>query len=190
VCTLRFDDREQAFLEQKDLFVAKALEGLGYSHLSEVRDLTTILPSPLPPTLIKDYRGISPTEREAMRAAYWGGHGVAHFIVTNPNDPSSYTHPLLEIASQLSDVIPLKHPVIHPMETHPEAISRFGPQDGTLKIYDLDTKDGSQGYREQAETNEMFDAHNDGLGYAGAVRLSRCTRIPRLFGEDTPIFRT
>jgi len=33
----------------------------------------------------------------------------------------------------------------------------------------LDTKDGRMGYREQAETSEQFDAHNDGLGYAGAV---------------------
>jgi len=55
------------------------------------------------------------------------------------------------------------------MEGHREAISRFGPADGTLKIYDLDTKDARFGYREQAETSEMFSAHNDGLGYAGAV---------------------
>ena len=55
------------------------------------------------------------------------------------------------------------------MEGHPEAASRFGTSDGTLKIYDLETKDGQPSYREQAETSEQFDSHNDGLGYGGAV---------------------
>ena len=104
-----------------------------------------------------------------MSAAYWGEHAVAHFIVLNPDAPVGRSHPLLVIAEQLAGVLPLQFPVDHPMEGHPEAVSRFGAPDGTLKIYDLDTKDGRTGYREQAETSEQFDAHNDGLSYAGAV---------------------
>jgi hypothetical protein len=121
--------------------------------------------------LIEDYRNVSKQAKTALANAYWGEHGVAHFLVLNPTDKGVRSHPLLELAQQLSDVIPLKHPVDHPMEGHREAVSRFGPPDGTLKIYDLETKDGSTGYREQAETAEMFDAHNDGLGYGGAVEV-------------------
>ena len=58
------------------------------------------------------------------------------------------------------------------MERHPEAISRFGKPDGTLKIYDLPIPPGVDKYREQAETSEIFAAHNDGLGYGGAITVS------------------
>jgi hypothetical protein len=131
--------------------------------------LITRKPIAILPVEIGDYREMSASEMDAIVDAFNGGLGVAHFIALNPDEPSQFTHPVLSIAQQLSSRLPLKFPVDHPMEGHQEALKRFGPADGTLKIYDLDTRDGSNGYREQAETAEMFDAHNDGLGYAGAV---------------------
>jgi hypothetical protein len=80
-------------------------------------------------------------------------------------------HALLTIVKQVATTLGATHPIDHPMEQHSEAISRFGPPDGTLKIYDLPIAPNIDKYREQAETNEMFDAHNDGLGYGGKVTL-------------------
>jgi len=106
--------------------------------------------------------------------------------VMNPNAKGTRSHPLLELAEQLKGALPLSYPVDHPMEGHPEAIKRFGPPDGTLKIYDLDKRNSSTGYREQAETSEMFHAHNDGLGYGGAVEaVIFFTDSPPLWGGYT-----
>ena len=71
---------------------------------------------------------------------------------------------MLDIAEQLADKLPARYAIDHPMERHQEAITRFGQPDGTLKIYDLPMPADKNKYREQAETNEMFDSHNDGLG--------------------------
>jgi hypothetical protein len=163
------DEREAAFLEQRHLFVAAVLADLGYPSLQDVPDFTQRLASPLEPVVIADYRSLEATEIAALAAAYRGEYGVAHFIVLNPDVRGQRSHPLLEITDQLQGVLPLANPVPHPMEGHPEAVARFGPPDGTLKIYDLASRDGVARYREQAETAEMFDAHNDGLGYGGAV---------------------
>ncbi|MCS3687527.1 hypothetical protein ABIF07_005445 [Bradyrhizobium elkanii] len=162
-------ERERAFQAQKDRFVTRALELLGYPSLGHVPDVRQRKPVALLPVLIGDYRKMTEQELDQLARAYSGELGIAHFLILNPDDQSDSRHPLLALANQLSDRLPLKYPVDHPMEGHPEAVSRFGSADGTLKIYDLETKDGSNGYREQAETSEMFDAHNDGLGYAGAV---------------------
>jgi hypothetical protein len=162
-------EREQAFQKQSERFISRAVELLNYKTLDDVPDVVGRKPMALLPVEIADYRSLSKIEIESIVASFNGNLGIAHFLVLNPNDPSQFPHPLLSIASQLSGDLPLKYPVDHPMEGHSEALRRFGPSDGTLKIYDLDTRDGSTGYREQAETAEMFDAHNDGLGYAGAV---------------------
>ena len=163
------DAREAAFIEQKEVFIRKALDLLGLSDLTDVPDLTVRRHVPLPPVIIDDYRALTAQAVADIARCYWGEHGVAHFIVRNPEAVGSKSHTILDIAEQLSSALPLRFPVDHPMEGHPEAVSRFGPADGTLKIYDLETRDGRLGYREQAETSEQFDAHNDGLGYAGAV---------------------
>lgn len=176
------DDRETAFLAQEKLFMSLSVEQCGFANLGDVPDVTTRLAVPLRPTLIEDYRKLTDNEIQEIAKSYYGAFGVSHFLVTNPHDASQSPHPLLEVARQLRDVLPLKHPVEHPMERHPEAAARFGPPDGTLKIYDLDTRDGRTGYREQAETSEMFDAHNDGLGYAGAVEAFM------LYADSAPLW--
>lgn len=146
----------------------RAMHALGYSDLAQVPSPLEQSPLPLPAVVVSDYRNLSESERIALAAAYDSRHGLAHFVVANPDDKGG-AHPLLEIADQLKDRLPLEFPVTHPMEGHPEATARFGAADGTLKLYDLTTRDGQSGYREQAETADMFDAHNDGLGYGGAV---------------------
>lgn len=173
---------ELAFIKQKDLFVERALSECGYASLSDVGDPTSRQPEALKPVIISDYRAISAEEASAMARAFYGECGVVHFATMNPEDKSAQSHALLDIASQLKDVLPLNYPVAHPMEGHPEAVSRFGQADGTLKIYDLDTKDARVGYREQAETSELFAAHNDGLGYAGAVQAFG------LYAESAPLW--
>ena len=158
------------------------MESLGLSDLGDLPDLAARRPEPLPPVIIDDYRTLTAQAISDIARCYLGEHGVAHFIVQNPEDVGSKSHPMLDIAEQLSNALPLRFPVDHPMEGHPEAVSRFGPADGTLKIYDLETRDGLLGYREQAETSEQFDAHNDGLGYAGAVEAFM------LYADSAPLW--
>ncbi|NSZ87683.1 TauD/TfdA family dioxygenase (plasmid) [Agrobacterium tumefaciens] len=168
---LALDARERAFLEQRDIFLEKALKDIGCASLTDVPELTEHLPVVLPPVFIKDFRKISSEEKQALAEQYWGERGGTYFIVLNPEEPSSFSHPLLEIANQISDVIPVKYPMTNPGEGSPEAVARFGPPDGTLKIYNLETKPEKPTDRNLAETSEKFDAHNDGLGYGGAVEV-------------------
>lgn len=161
--------RERDFVMQRHEFVSQALEDFGLSRLEDVPDIRNRKPVPLAPILIRDFRSLSEDEKSDIQQAYWGPEGVAHFIVLNQDAADAERHPLLTIAKQLAGKLPLRFPIEHPMELHPEAISRFGQPDGTLKIYDLPVPIGGKKYREQAETNEMFDAHNDGLGYGGVV---------------------
>lgn len=162
------DARERAFLGQRELFVQTALKALRHGDLNAVADVASRNPYPLSPIILPDYRRLTHDQVADIARDYHGPDGVAHFIVLNPSAPGTYSHPIFELAEQLRHVLPLSSPVDHPMEGHPEAVARFGPSDGTLKIYDLEIRDSAR-YREQAETSEMFDAHNDGLGYAGAV---------------------
>jgi hypothetical protein len=119
--------------------------------------------------LIEDFRQITEEERTQLINDYYGDQAVAYFIVLNPSDRPDGQHPLFDITQQLKEDLSLHYPLDHPMEGHPEAVSRFGPADGTLKVYDLN-KDAKTGYREQLETSEMFATHNDGLGYGGSVQ--------------------
>lgn len=164
------DDRERKFISQSEEFVAAALAEPGVArNPSGLPRIAERLAFPLQPIVIEDFRAINADQRRQMAHAYYGENGVAYCIVLNPSDQPTKGHPLLDMAATLAGDLPLQFPLTHPMEGHREAISRFGREDGTLKIYDLDTKDARFGYREQAETSEMFSAHNDGLGYAGAV---------------------
>ncbi len=177
------DTREEKFVSQSEEFLEKALAEISVATLSDVSPTATRLPVALNPIIIEDYRELTADTRRAIAQAYHGELGVAYCIVLNPFDPPAKTHPLLDLSAALTEDLGLHSPLTHPMESHPEAVSRFGPPDGTLKIYDLDTKDSRAGYREQAETSEMFSAHNDGLGYGGAVRTVvftsvRLKRIP------------
>ena len=121
------------------------------------------------PVVIDDFRRLSEENKNAIRKAYESVDGVASFIVRNPDMDQVSAHPLFDITEQLQEMIPVRYPLRHPMEGHAEAVARFGPADGTTKIYDLPGRGGSAGYREQAETNETFDFHHDGLGSGGTV---------------------
>src|SRR5215469_8178630 len=165
--TITKDPRETEFLEQRHLFLSQALTALGYSSADELHGLPKRIALPLPPVIIHNYRNLKAGEITGIIDGYNGENAVSHFIILNPEDKSVRPHPALDFAAQLVGALPLANPINHPMEGHPEAVSRFGPPDGTLKIYDLSTRDGKAGYRELAETSEMFDAHNDGLGYGG-----------------------
>jgi Taurine catabolism dioxygenase TauD, TfdA family len=163
-------DREEKFVSQAEEYLEKALGMAGKTSLTNIESITGKAVQALRPIIVNDYRELSRDVVAALSNAYHGDFGVAYCIVLNHTDAPILSHPLLDLAVGLADDLNLHFPLKHPMEGHAEAVSRFGPPDSTLKIYDLDTKDGSTGYREQAETSDMFSAHNDGLGYGGAVK--------------------
>jgi hypothetical protein len=91
-------------------------------------------------------------------------------------------HPLFHLCEQLRDSLALHYPLRHPLEGHSEAVSRFGPTDGTVKIYNLPKPVGGPGYREVAESSDPFKVHLDGLGSGGTVQ----TVI--LYMDSAPLF--
>lgn len=133
-------------------------------HLNNIESLPKE-PYPLKPIIIDNYLNLSEHEVNALIDQYNSIYGVSFFYIKN-NNTKSNKHIIFSISEQLKEFSMLKHPIKHPMEGHPEAVKRFGIDDGTLKIYNLDKKIG---YIEVAETNNQFSTHNDGLGFAGKV---------------------
>lgn len=149
------------------------LERVALEYAQEVVEIRRDLeapPRPLVPVPVQDASALSGPERQEIVRQYSGTAGVAAFLALSWQ--ATERHPLLSLLDQLKDQLPTKWLIDHPMETHSEAVARFGTPDGTLKIYDLPVEVAGPRYREQAETNEAFDAHNDGLGYAGLVSLA------------------
>jgi len=165
-------DAEARFTGQRDLFLAAAR--IRYASApTTIDDLLSRPPAPLPPVVVGDLTAVSDGELDQIAQSYANGYGVVYVVprAFAPRIPGEL-HPLRRFADQLSMVLPLCYPVDHPMEGHPEARARFGTPDGTLKLYDLPVPPAQDKYREQAETNQLFAAHNDGLGYAGLIRSS------------------
>ena len=161
--------REAEFCRQSEDFVSKALHRMNYTDLSQVPDIRQRAPAALSPTIIGDLQCLSGDEKQSLSLDFWGSEAVAHFILLNCPPREALEHPIHVIARQLSEQLPLRFPINHPLENHPEAARRLGPGDGTRKIYDLPIPPNMDKYKEQNETSEQFDAHNDGLGYGGAV---------------------
>jgi alpha-ketoglutarate-dependent taurine dioxygenase len=158
---------EELFVAMADLFASLMLETLGLSDLRDVPQCPRAC-QPLEPVVIEDFRRLTAAERDRLRAAYHGRHGVAALSVLNPDDAPTAAHPLFDIAHQLSDVLPLQFALPHPMESHSDTIRPHGKADGTVKVHDVE-KDATEGYREQGETSESFEMHHDGLGSGGTV---------------------
>ncbi|HEU5155791.1 MAG TPA: TauD/TfdA family dioxygenase [Streptosporangiaceae bacterium] len=165
--------RESAFTAQRHPFLERALSRYGQvaDSLEDVMKRTTRQVAPI---LIDALESLSSPELQEIATEYTHGSGVVHVLPRCfPNHMNDVRrHPLLALADQLSKLIPLGYPVDHPMEGHPEALRRFGAPDGTLKLYNLPILPEVDKYKEQAETSEMFAAHNDGLGYAGLISNS------------------
>jgi Taurine catabolism dioxygenase TauD, TfdA family len=163
--------RIEAFVAQSAEYLESAAQQFPDDASATVDAILAHEPEPLFPVVIGDPAAVSEDERAELRRRYFGPHGVAHFAV-----PAAHAtrgrHFILALAEQLAGEIPLAFPVDHPMEQHAEARKRFGEPDGTLKLYNLEIPEHIDKYREQAETKEMFAAHNDGLGYGGAVAAS------------------
>lgn len=153
-------ERELRFLAQAGEFAERARQ-----------DSTSLAPHdevrPLRATPVRDFRELSAEERRSIVEAY-RRDGAATFVVLNPDEKPSQSHPLFDIVRQLEPDLPLQFPLIHPLESHPGTIQRFGGNDGTLKIYNK-PKAGT-GYIEQGETADQFDMHSDGLGSGGTVQ--------------------
>lgn len=157
--------------EQAERFVRVMSRSTSCSDLEALGLVTNERPIPLDPIVVDDVESLPAVAIEALRKQYDSIYGVAYLIVRNGRDadtPPVGPHPLFLIASQLYGTIPLAHPLVHPLETHPDVQRRFGRFDGTVKVYSLE-KGNSTHYREQGETSEMFEMHHDGLGSAGTV---------------------
>jgi hypothetical protein len=163
---------EEQFVEQRFEFLDLARQRYPDAPTS-LDELMACPPRPLQPIMVDNTGVLSEEETTQVQIAFETGFGVVSVVPWSAQPPPrGERHPLLIFAERLGLKSEIGVPVDHPMEGHPEAVSRFGPPDGTLKIYNLPVQPGGPRYREQAETNEMFHAHNDGLGYAGLVRTA------------------
>ena len=165
--------QESAFTEQRFPFLHRAAARYGRVAVS-LEEYYARAPQPLQPLVVNNLETLTGHELDTLRDGYASGYGVLYVVpqIFRERASSDEQHPLLLFAKQVAEVLPLGYPVDHPMEGHPEARVRFGPPDGTLKLYNLPIPPGQDRYREQAETTELFAAHNDGLGYAGLIRSS------------------
>lgn len=159
---------DKLFMDYADEFLELVLRERRQPNIHLLREVTTRSPFPIPPVLIKDYRALTVQEKVDISKCYQS-LGVTHFVACNALEHSDESHPLHIIAAQLSESLQLQHPLRHPLEGHPEAVKRFGPDDATVKIYDLPKQVGGSGYREVAETSDSFEVHLDGLGSGGTV---------------------
>ncbi|WP_143742949.1 TauD/TfdA family dioxygenase [Maricaulis sp. W15] len=179
----RYTIDERKFLEQSDVFIDLALQEFGFQSLNDLPLAAQRRhPSPLPAIPLERSSRLSREERRKLADAFWGPEGVAHFIDLSPPERPYDRHPIFLLAEQLSDDLPLRFPIQHPLEAHMESVRRFGPSDGTRKIYDLPIDDVAARYREQNETSEQFSSHNDGLGYGG------CIEAFMLYAESCPLW--
>ena len=165
--------QESAFTGQRLPFFERATARYGRVAVS-IEEYCGRSPQPLQPLVVKNLEALTRGELDSLRDGYASGYGALHVVpqTFRAHANSGEQHPLLLFAKQVAEVLPLGYSVDHPMEGHTEARARFGPPDGTLKLYNLPIPPGQDRYREQAETTELFAAHNDGLGYAGLIRSS------------------
>jgi hypothetical protein len=164
-------ERIEAFVAQSDEYLASAMQEFPDDSAATIESVLACEPRPLFPVVVEDPTAVSEKQRGELRSQYFGPYGVAHFTVPAAHS-AKRRHLILELAEHLASDLPLAFPVDHPMEQHAEAGKRFGEPDGTLKLYNLEIPEHIDKYREQAETKEMFAAHNDGLGYGGAIAAS------------------
>lgn len=161
---MQLTEAEHEFIEQAQEFEGLARDAYDGDQLSGPDRC-----SPLTPIVVDSLSDLDEASERAIMDAL-SNTGVVHVVPESfERHPVNGRHPMLALTERLAARGAVGVPIDHPMESHPEALARFGDPDGTLKIYDLPIPAGGAHYREQAETNEMFDAHNDGLGYAGLV---------------------
>jgi hypothetical protein len=183
---MSFTEAEAGFVEQRFEFldIVRTRYPTYPLTIHEILEQTT---RPVQSTLVDRLNGLTTAEAEEIAELMGNGLGVVHIVPRTFEFPErGQEHPLLAFAERLRQITPIGSPIEHPMEAHPDALARFGQRDGTLKIYDLPIESGSDRYREQAETNEMFDGHNDGLGFAGLIKTVMFTLdSPPLVGGYT-----
>lgn len=158
---------ENKFIEQSHKFVECALQYYGFSSLEAACEIAIPEPSQIEAIVVDNYNSLSRDERLTITNTYTE-EGI---VILRPAKPPAPVQPhmLFRVVEQLKSSVPLNHPLKHPLEGHHEAIARFGEPDGTVKIYNLPIEPNGARYREQAETNEPFLMHHDGLGAAGTV---------------------
>ncbi|EIJ36983.1 TauD/TfdA family dioxygenase [Thiothrix nivea] len=177
---MKSENKYQDFAkETSEKFLEKIIEERGSEIVNsnfDNMDNTT----PLKPVLINNHENLSLSEKNKILDSY-SKNGAAYIISLTPPEHKE-SHPIFKLTEQLKDELNLHYPLRHPLEGHPEAVKRFGENDGTFKIYDLPDNYTKNSYREVAETHEAFHVHQDGLGSGGTVQ----TAI--LYADSIPIF--
>jgi Taurine catabolism dioxygenase TauD, TfdA family len=148
------------FLEQAPEFLSKALKTLGIDRLADLRSISEDIPTPLAPVVIHNSRHVTAEEKYELAKTFYGRDGVASFVLMNPD--SDRAHPLTNLAEQLADSLPLRHPILHPAEADKRAEKLLGPSDGTLKVFQRSDQDNS------LQSKELH-LHQDGIGLGGTV---------------------
>lgn len=163
-------ERESQFTAQSEVFLASVRSRFPDAPRSYAEALA-VNARPVEPIVVGDLLALTQAEATHVSRKLQQSSGVIHVVPHRFNLPAGGSrHPMLALARQLNGSGAFQYPVDHPMEGHPEAVLRFGAPDGTLKLYNLPIPEDADKYREVGETNQMFDSHNDGLGYAGLIR--------------------
>lgn len=163
-------EQESRFVAQSEVFLALVRSRFVDAPVSMAAALD-IDARPAEPIVVGDLSALTAIESMRISRQLQQGFGVTHVVPHRFEHPRGGTnHPLLSLTRQLNSSGAFAYPVDHPMEGHPEAVLRFGAPDGTLKLYNLPIPADVDKYREVGETNQMFDSHNDGLGYAGLIQ--------------------
>lgn len=175
------DNRDLEFIKTSDEFVELIHKEKEESTFSEMKNVVNRNSFPIKPVLVDHYQSMSELEMQDIKESY-DNLSIANIIILDAPDEKNEKHTLFIVCEQLESLLHLKHPLVHPLEGHSEAVKRFGNPDSTVKIYNLPKLIDGVSYREIAETNEAFEVHLDGLGSAGTVE----TII--LFMDSAPLF--
>lgn len=149
------DRVHKKFLQQSVEFRGRACARLDLPDISSLGTVSNSVHQ-LEPILIEDFCCLSPVEIAQIAESFYSPFGVAYFIAMNHAYEARGYHPLLVIAEQLCNVLPLSYPMQHAAESHQ------GTTDGTVKVIG-----GSCPATPYEEKPLHF--HQDGLGMGSSV---------------------
>lgn len=171
---MTLSDRELAFVAQHRPFVDQCLKRYGFRSIDDVPPIEDAPARVLDPTVISNPSELSDGERKSLAADLQSELGVAYFATEGVWQRSN-EHAIHVLAGQLEDLLPLSHPVEHPMEKHERVLEVASQHDGTAKVFSAAASAGA------ASSTNAVESHIDGLGCVGTVALSM------LFMESPPL---
>lgn len=148
------------FLRQIPSFLNQTLSMLGVNSVDALGPLSGDLAAQLEPVLIRDPKQITEEEKRQLRLAFYGREGVAAFVLAEPDCLGE--HPLLLVARQITDILPVAYPIAHPAEEETRAGTVQDKYDGTLKVF-------QRADQVTSHQTRYLHMHQDGVGLGGGV---------------------